>query len=203
MLILNSKIKRLKNFNLNHKNSMSLSSNKKNYTISNTYTGNSQGKNKKKEKKQIIKKYGYRNKKNIINSDSSLFNTNTNYKSPYNKKDKKCISNCFSFSPKKSPDYNKILKTFNYIHSSSTLEVDEKKKHKKKIKNTVFPKNKIKRIQIKGFNHLSLNSNSNSRNNSNSERMIFNETLTNKMNKTNKNKNIYSKTSLEILKKKL
>ena len=46
-----------------------------------------------KEKKQIIKKYGYRNKKNIINSDSSLFNTNTNYKSPYNKKDKKCISN--------------------------------------------------------------------------------------------------------------
>ena len=86
MLILNSKIKRLKNFNLNHKNSMSLSSNKKNYTISNTYTGNSQGKNKKKEKKQIIKIYGYRNKKNIINSDSSLFNTNTNYKSPYKKK---------------------------------------------------------------------------------------------------------------------
>ena len=31
--------------------------------------------------------------------------------------------------------------------------------------------------------------------------MIFNEALTNKMNKTNKNNNIYSKTSLEILKK--
>ena len=32
--------------------------------------------------------------------------------------------------------------------------------------------------------------------------MIFNEVLTNKMNKTNRNNNIYSKTKLEILKKK-
>ena len=199
MLILNSKIKRLKHFNLNHKISISLSSNKKKYTTSITYTGNSQGKNKKKEKKQIIKKYINKNRNRIINSDSSLFNTNSNYKSPHNKKDKKYISNCFSFSPKKSPE---ILKTFNYIHSSNTLEVDDKKKNKNKIKNSVFPKNKIKRIQIKGINNLLLNSNTNSRNNSNSERMIFNEVLTNKMNKTNRNNNIYSKTSLEILKKK-
>ena len=71
------------------------------------------------------------------------------------------------------------------------------------IKNTVFPKKDIKRIQINGLNDLLQNSNSNSRNNSNSERIIFNEALTNKISRTNRNNNnLYSKTYLDIRKKK-
>ena len=113
------------------------------------------------------------------------------------------ISSCFSLSPKKSPDYNKILKNFNHIHSSNTFDIDEKKKNTKMTKNTVFPKKDIKRIQINGLNDLLQNSNSNSRNNSNSERIIFNEALTNKISRTNRNNNnLYSKTYLDICKKK-
>ena len=199
ILILNSKINKIKNLN-SKKISMSLSSNKKNFTSSSTRIVNSLGNNKQKEIKKNIKKYNFRNKKHIINSDSLLFNSNTNYKNKGNKRIKSAISSCFSLSPKKS-DFNKILKTFNHVHSSSTFDVDEKKKNK--IKNTVFPKKDIKRIEINGFNNLLHNSNSNSRNNSNSEKLIFNEALTNKINRTNRNNNnIYSKTYLEICKKK-
>ena len=179
---------------------MSLSSNKKNFTSSSTRIVNSLNNNKQKEIKKNIKKYNFRNKKNIINSDSLLFNSNTNYKNKGNKRIKSAISSCFSLSPKKS-DFNKILKTFNHVHSSSTFDIDEKKKNK--IKNKIFQKKDIKRIEINGFNNLLHNSNSNSRNNSNSEKLIFNEALTNKINRTNRNNNnIYSKTYLEICKKK-
>ena len=184
MLILNSKINKIKNLNSNKKISMSISSNKKTFSSSSTGTANSLGNNKQKEENKNIKKYNFRNKKNIINGDSLLFNTNTNYQNKGNKRIKSAISSCFSLSPKKS-DFNKILKTFNHVHSSSTFDIDEKKK------------NKI------GFNNLLHNSNSNSRNNSNSEKLIFNEALTNKINRTNRNNNnIYSKTYLEIFKKK-
>ena len=77
-----------------------------------------------------------------------------------------------------------------------------KKKQKKKGKNSVFPKNSIQGIQIKGFKYFTKNSNSNSRNTSNSERIIFSEALVNKISRTNKNKNtIYSKTYLDMGKK--
>ena len=201
MLILNSKINKIKNLNSNKKISMSISSNKKTFSSSSTGTANSLGNNKQKEVKKNIKKYNFRNKKNIINGDSLLFNTN--YKNKGNKRIKSAISSCFSLSPKKSPDYNKILKNFNHIHSSNTFDIDEKKKNTKMTKNTVFPKKDIKRIQINGLNDLLQNSNSNSRNNSNSERIIFNEALTNKISRTNRNNNnLYSKTYLDICKKK-
>ena len=203
MLILNSKINKIKNLNSNKKISMSISSNKKTFSSSSTGTANSLGNNKQKEVKKNIKKYNFRNKKNIINGDSLLFNTNTNYQNKGNKRIKSAISSCFSLSPKKSPDYNKILKNFNHIHSSNTFDIDEKKKNTKMTKNTVFPKKDIKRIQINGLNDLLQNSNSNSRNNSNSERIIFNEALTNKISRTNRNNNnLYSKTYLDICKKK-
>ena len=201
MLILNSKINKIKNLNSNKKISMSISSNKKTFSSSSTGTANSIGNNKQKEVKKNIKKYNFRNKKNIINGDSLLFNTN--YKNKGNKRIKSAISSCFSLSPKKTPDYNKILKNFNHVHSSNTFDIDEKKKNTKMIKNTVFPKKDIKRIQINGLNDLLQNSNSNSRNNSNSERIIFNEALTNKISRTNRNNNnLYSKTYLDIRKKK-
>ena len=204
MLILNSKINKIKNLNSNKKITMPLSSNKKIYNSLNTISTNSNVNNKQKNFKQLSKKlYFNRNKKSIMNGDSLLFTTN-NYKNSHSRtKIKSGISSCFSLSPKKSPDYNKILKTINHFHSCSTFDFDDKNKNKKKIKNSVFPKKEIRRIEIKGFNNLIQNSNSNSRNNSNSERRIFNEALNNKMNRTNRNSNnFYSKTYLEIFKKK-
>ena len=203
MLILNSKINKIKNLNSNKKISMTLSSNKKIYNSSNTISTNSHVNNKQKNFKQLSKNFYFNsNKKSIMNGDSLLFNNN-NYKNSHSRtKIKSGISSCFSQSPKQSPDYNKILKTINHFHSCSTFDVDDKNKNRKKIKNSVFPKKEIKRIEIKGFNNLLQNSNFNSRNNSNSERRIFNEALNNKMNRTNRNSNnFYSKTYLEIFKK--
>ena len=203
MLILNSKINKIKNLNSNKKISMTLSSNKKIYNSSNTISTNSHVNNKQKNFKQLSKNFYFNsNKKSIMNGDSLLFTTN-NYKNSHSRtKIKSGISSCFSQSPKQSPDYNKILKTINHFHSCSTFDVDDKNKNRKKIKNSVFPKKEIKRIEIKGFNNLLQNSNFNSRNNSNSERRIFNEALNNKMNRTNRNSNnFYSKTYLEIFKK--
>ena len=204
MLILNSKINKIKNFNSNKKISMPLSSNKKIYNSSNTISTNSHVNNKQKDFKQLSKKFYFnKNKKSIMTGDSLLFNTN-NYKNSHSRtKVKSGISSCFSLSPKKSPDYNRILKTINHFHSCSTFDFDDKNKNRKKIKNSVFPKKEIRRIEIKGFNNLLQNSNSNSRNNSNSEIRIFNEALNNKMTRTNRNNNnFYSKTYLEIFRKK-
>jgi hypothetical protein len=202
MSILNSKFKKKKRINVNKKTSMSHIFNKKKYNSSSI---NSQVNNKNKDNKIMNKKCGNRNKNNIITGDSLLFNTKNNFNSPNkNSKLKNGISGCFSLSPKRSPDYNKILKTMNHFHSISTYEDDKNKmKNTKKIKNSVFPKKDIKKFEINGFNNLLPNSNSNSRNSSNSERLIFNEALSNKISRTNRNnKNLYSKTYLEIFKKK-
>jgi len=187
-----------KNKSPSKKNSISPLTNKKvnSNNINNNNNSNNNNINyNKKENKEKIQKNGIKNIKNIFNREIiSGTNINShNNKSPDTKINLRNL-NMLSLSPD-----NNILKSFNSFNSSN----DDKKKTKKKVKNSVFPKNNIQGIQIKGFKYFTKNSNSNSRNTSNSERIIFSEALVNKISRTNKNKNtIYNKTYLEMGKKK-
>ncbi len=190
-LVLNIK----KNKSPNIKNSNSPLTNKK--ANSNNINSNNNSNNinyNKKDNKEKIQKNGIKNIKNIFNREI-IYGTNINSHNNKSPDSKNNIRNLNMLSL--SPD-NNILKSFNSFNSSN----DDKKKTKKKVKNSVFPKNSIQGIQIKGFKYFTKNSNSNSRNTSNSERIIFSEALVNKISRTNKTKNtIYSKTYLDMGKK--
>ena len=142
-LVLNIK----KNKSPNTKNSTSPLINKK--VNSNNINSNNNSNNinyNKKENKEKIQKNAIKNIKNIFNREI-IYGTNINShnnKSPDSKNNVRNI-NMLSLSPD-----NNILKSFNSFNSSN----DDKKKTKKKGKNSVFPKNSIQGIQIKGFKYF-------------------------------------------------
>ena len=189
MQMLNSKIKKIKNLSSNKRISMSISS-KKNF-IQNTSYGNNKNKDYKTINSDINRsKNNNKNKKNNNMTDSLSIAINSKYFSPDNKSQRDNNNN--SKSPPNSPEYNKIMKTYNHFHSKSTFLGNNDKHKIKKIKNSVFsnkPEINIKGFQIKGFKQLLQNTNNNSRNSkgSNSERLLFSENSSKTINKTNKN----------------
>ena len=203
MQMLNSKIRKIKNLSSNKRISMSISSKKP--LIQNTSYGNN--KEKQKEYKTINsdlnRNKNTRNKKYDNTTDSLSIGINNKYLSPENKSEKD--NNNISKSPPKSPDYNKIMKTYAHFHSKSTFlgNTNNEKLKMKKIKNSVFsnkPELNIKGFQIKGFKQL-LQNNTNSNNNSkhskgsNSDRLLFSESSYKTISKTNRSN---SKTFLDM-----
>ena len=189
MQMLNSKIKKIKNLSSNKRISMSISS-KKNF-IQNTSYGNNKNKDYKTINSDVNRsKNNNKNKKSNNMTDSLSIAINSKYFSPDNKSQRDNNNN--SKSPPNSPEYNKIMKTYNHFHSKSTFLGNNDKNKIKKIKNSVFsnkPEINIKGFQIKGFKQLLQNTNNNSRNSkgSNSERLLFSENSSKTINKTNKN----------------
>ena len=203
MQMLNSKIRKIKNLSSNKRTSMSISSKKP--LIQNTSYGNN--KEKQKEYKTINsdlnRNKNTRNKKYDYTTDSLSIGINNKYLSPENKSIRD--NNNISKSPPNSPDYNKIMKTYAHFHSKSTFlgNTNNEKLKMKKIKNSVFsnkPELNIKGFQIKGFKQL-LQNNNNSNNNSkhskgsNSDRLLFSESSSKTISKTNRSS---SKTFLDM-----
>ena len=173
-------------------------------------------KNKKLESKDNKKKLIKKNKRNLNNIDNNSLlypiNNNINTNNSNNNTCKTQMKNektkFYSISPNRYLDNNKILKTCNFsINNEKTRKnyiVNKSNYNMKEWKKTVFNQKDIKGITIKGFKEILHSSISNSRNISNSERIIFNEGLTNKMIKTNRS-NInnkykhYDKTYLEMI----
>ena len=198
MSILNSKIKKIKNFN---KKISSIPSKKK-FIQNSSYNHNI---NKKQKDFHTInneternRQINYRNRKFNINLTENLsIPLNSKYMNQGNSKSHK---NNSSKSPNISPE-KKIMRTYAHFHSKSSFigsNIDDKKKIKK-IRNSVFPKQEInfKGFQIKGFKELLQNThnNYNSRNSkgSSSERIFFE----NNTNKNIRHSNFSSKTFMD------
>ena len=203
MQMLNSKIRKIKNLSSNKRTSMSISSKKP--LIQNTSYGNNKEKHKeyKTINSDLNRNKNTRNKKYDNITDSLSIGINNKYLSPENKSERD--NNNISKSPPNSPDYNKIMKTYAHFHSKSTFlgNTNNEKLKMKKIKNSVFsnkPELNIKGFQIKGFKQL-LQNNNNSNNNSkhskgsNSDRLLFSESSSKTISKTNRSS---SKTFLDM-----
>ena len=212
MQMIGAKIYKSKNLSINRKFSMSSSSNKKTFftSTSNTCSYNNKSNNHSKKKKNNIQSVNYNNKfisvthRNYrppisINNNNGINYINNNIirnkinisKTEKNNIEGKKINNILS--PRKSSDFDNLLKTYEHYPSKSIINEKEFensnniKRNRRKISNNIIPKQKnksIKGIQIKGFDEIIKKS----RNiNSISERMPSNNSIISKTNLTNNN----------------
>ena len=170
--IILSKMKK-KNYQSNKKNSISVNVNKKNLSIL----------IKKKEIKENLKKNKIKNIKNT-------------YRSP----DCKVKYKNLNFLILNSDNNN--LQSIKSFHTINNISINEhKKKNKKNINSLIFPSNNNNKNKMNNIIECNYNSNSISRNTSNSERIIFNDTLINKLCITNRNNNNIQFKTLELKKR--
>ena len=210
---INPDIIKIFNSNLNKNNSCkknsisSISSKKKKNNIL-----HSRNNIKVKEMKNVTSHQNIRKKKKNLDTENSILLINNNSKNRLDvQKMKSGNSQCFSLSPNKYLDYNKILKTFINFNSKNFLvnngkkninnnisnnnNVSKKKINKKDEKN--ISHKDINNIKIKNFKEVIQNSNLHSQEVYNSERIFFDKTLNKNNNRTNRGSND-SKTCFEI-----